>query len=96
MKNTSIPSRSKSKTALEIPASQHCKIYYVYCIPIAEGAVGPLVEEDGDNVRVPVEYGQLQRRPALVTHVDIDPVLEQAADSVRLTVPKQSCSCYYR
>ena len=51
------------------------------------GGVGALVEQDGRDVGVSVERGQVQRRPAPVVRVDVDAVLEQRADCVGLPVP---------
>jgi hypothetical protein len=58
------------------------------CAPIAVGdrTVRALVEQDGHDVRVAVEGGQLERGPALVVRVNMDAVLQQGADGVRLAV----------
>jgi hypothetical protein len=45
-----------------------------------------LVEQDGRDVGVAVESGQVQRSPTAVVGVDVDAVLEQGADCVGLAV----------
>ena len=51
------------------------------------GGVSAFVEQDGRDVGVAIERGQVQRRPAPVVRVDVDAVLEQRADCVGLPVP---------
>ena len=56
------------------------------------GGLRSLVEQDGSDVGVAVERCQVQGRPAPVVSVDVDAVLEQRADGVRLPVPVRDCA----
>ncbi len=55
-------------------------------VTVGHGTIGSFVEQDGHNVCVAVERGQLERSPAFVVRVNVDPVLQQRADGVRLAV----------
>ena len=78
------------------PRASPCNVERRPALLVLLGGVGALVEQDGRDVGVAVERGQVQRRPAPVVRVDVDTVLEQRADCVGLAVPASTTVTCFR